>query len=388
MPTLIRAQVTPEMLSWARDRLHLTIEAVALKTKYSAPTLQSWESGASRPTIGQARRIAKIYQIPFAAFYLPAPPEYPIHLPHDYRRIAGTTMDIGAEIITLVQDAWQQRDIALELFGLLNSPPRTLRRSLDIHRTPEESGQQLRQAIGITQLTQREWHNTRVAFNAWRSSVEELGVLVFQDSSIELEQIRGFSLDIRPYPVVMINRNDGYASRSFTLLHELAHIFLRNEGLCDFFTSPHQSPDEQHLEVYCNAVAAACLIPATDLLRHPLLNIPRRLNQWTDLEISELAKFFSVSRETLVRRLLTLERTSQQFYEQKRNQYIQEVRNRQRTPGFAPPAIDTLSRLGRPFVTLVLGAYNSKVVTSSDASDFLGLRGKHFNKLAELVGIG
>jgi Zn-dependent peptidase ImmA (M78 family)/transcriptional regulator with XRE-family HTH domain len=386
MPKIIRAHVTPTVLTWARDRLHLSIEEVSLKTKYSATTLQAWESGASRPTINQARLIAKLYRTPFAAFYLPEPPNFPIPLPHDYRRIAGTVMDIGTDIVSLVQDAWQRREIVIELYELLRITPRALRRTLEIGQDREEAGRQLRQAIGITHLVQREWRNSRLAFNAWRSSVEELGVLVFQDSEISLDQLRGFSLNVHPFPVIMINRNDGYASRSFTLLHELVHILLQNDGICDLLSSPHQSPGEQRIEIYCNAVAAACLIPATDLLRHHLLNVPRRLLEWEDNEIVELASYFSVSREALLRRLLTLERTSQQFYERKRNQYIQEARARQKTTGFVLPPVNALSRLGKPFVRLVMSAYNSKAVTSSDASDFLGIRAKHFSRLADLIG--
>jgi Zn-dependent peptidase ImmA (M78 family)/DNA-binding XRE family transcriptional regulator len=386
MSKIIRAHVTPTLLTWARERLHLSIEEASLRTKFQTTALHLWESGRTRPTINQARHIAKIYRVPFAALYLPAPPDIPIPLPHDYRRIAGTVMDVGTEIISLVQDAWQQRDIVIELYELLRTTPRALRQLLEINQDPEEAGHQLRQSIGISHTLQREWGNPRIAFNAWRSSVEELGVLVFQDSGIGLEQLRGFSLNIRPLPVIMINRNDGYASRSFTLLHELVHILIQNDGICDLLSSPHQSPEEQRLEVYCNAVAAACLIPATNLLRHPLLNVARRVSHWEDNEILELANYFSVSREALLRRLLTLGKTSQQFYEQKRNQYIQEARARQRTPGFAPPAIDTLSRLGKPFVRLVMGAYNTKTVTLSDASDFLGIRVKHFPRLADLIG--
>jgi Zn-dependent peptidase ImmA (M78 family) len=124
-------------------------------------------------------------------------------------------------------------------------------------------------------------------------------------------------------------------------------------------------------------------MPATEVLRHPLVNTPRTLDDWSDEDIRELANHFSVSKEAILRRLLTLQRTSRRFYERKRDQFIEEAQQASRRTGFAHPAVNTLSLLGKPYVSLVLNAYNSKTVTASDASDYLGLRAKHFNRLAD-----
>lgn len=381
-----RALITPTLLSWARDRMRLSVPDAASKSGFEPEVLQAWESGRRRPTVGQARQIAQAYKVPFAALFLSEPPDAPIELPHDYRRVAGTAIGtIGFDILAVVQEARSRRDIALELYELSNSSPRVLRRTLTVQNNPEDSSSELRHALAVSLETQRQWRNSRIAFNAWRAAVENLGVLVFQESAIGLEVLRGFSLDTRPLPVIMVNRSDGYASRSFTLLHELTHILLHNAGMCDLTSSTARPPEEQRVEVFCNAVAAATLMPTRELLRHPLLNVARRLNQWSDREIQDLASHFSVSREALLRRLLTLERTSQRFYEQKRNEYIQEARTRPTRSGFVMPPVDAISRLGRPYVRLVLSAYNNRSVTSSDASEFLGVKAKHFSQIAETV---
>ena len=40
-----RALITPDVLSWARDRAHISVEVLAAKIQTTADRLQSWESG-------------------------------------------------------------------------------------------------------------------------------------------------------------------------------------------------------------------------------------------------------------------------------------------------------------------------------------------------------
>lgn len=388
MPPLIRAIVTPSVLVWARERLGLSLPDTAAASLFDENRLQAWEDGSMQPTIRQARRLAKLLRVPFAAFFLPDPPQEPIPLPRDYRRVAGTTLGfISADFLAVVQNAANRREIALELLQEQNTLPHTIRRSVNVSDDPDETGAVVRDLLGVTLTAQRSWRNTRVAFNAWREAAESAGTLVFQESSIAVEIFRGFCLFHTPLPVVVVNRKDGYSGRIFTLLHEFTHLLLQSGGICDLHTAEDRPPEEQATEIFCNAVAASCLMPVRELLRHPLMNVPRSPTGWSDDDIEFLALHFSVSREALLRRLLTLERTTQRFYEQKRRQYSQEFQQRTPPAGFPPPATNAISLLGKPYVKLVLTAYNSGVVTASDASDFLGLKTSHFPTLADAVGV-
>jgi Zn-dependent peptidase ImmA (M78 family) len=59
--------------------------------------------------------------------------------------------------------------------------------------------------------------------------------------------------------VVALNTRDAPQARTFTLLHELAHIALRTgEALCDL---TEQTPADARVEVFCNHVAGAALQP-------------------------------------------------------------------------------------------------------------------------------
>ena len=70
------AYVNPEMLVWARSETPFrTPEAVeeAFPT-ITAKNLNAWENGEDYPSITEAKKLASIYKLPFAAFYLSKAP--------------------------------------------------------------------------------------------------------------------------------------------------------------------------------------------------------------------------------------------------------------------------------------------------------------------------
>ena len=124
-------------------------------------------------------------------------------------------------------------------------------------------------------------------------------------------------------------------------------------------------------------------MPRTYIRTHGVVSEhPRGEMAWEDSEIQELAKSFSVSREALLRRLLTLGLTVRPFYERKRHEYELEYANRPAAPGFVSPPQDALSLLGRPYVRLVLDNLEAGNITTSDASEYLGVRLKHLGALS------
>ncbi len=386
MPNRLRALITPSVLVWAREHLQLTQETAARKAGVSLERFTEWEAGRSAPTVRQARLLAAALRQPFAAFFLEAPPDIPLRVPHDYRRM-GPPLDeeASSEILASIQDSMRRREITLDLMSAARLEPTRLTETLRIAADPERAGLRVRALLNISEAEQVTWREPRIGFNGWRRAAEAIGVLVFQAEEIDVQQFRGYSLASQPLPVVVVNRKDAYAARSFTLIHEIAHVLLNKEGLCDLHSDTDATPEDRATEVFCNAVAAACLMPSNPLLSHYIIaGAPRQLT-WSDEQIAELARYFSVSREALLRRLLTLGHTTQQFYERKRNQYLEAVRLLQKRKGFPPPHQDALSKLGRPFVRLVLDSYAANRVTSSDASDYLGLKLKHFPALLDVL---
>ena len=49
------------------------------------------------------------------------------------------------------------------------------------------------------------------------------------------------------------------------MLHEFAHLMVRVSGVSDLETDERRPPEDQRIEVFCNHVAAAALMPKESL---------------------------------------------------------------------------------------------------------------------------
>jgi Zn-dependent peptidase ImmA (M78 family) len=81
--------------------------------------------------------------------------------------------------------------------------------------------------------------------------------------------MRGFALAKEELPVVVVNGKDySQGGKCYTLLHELTHIILGGSAISND-TESLASRDEQQIERFCDAVAAAALMPRGMLLSFP-----------------------------------------------------------------------------------------------------------------------
>jgi Zn-dependent peptidase ImmA (M78 family) len=220
-------------------------------------------------------------------------------------------------------------------------------------------------------------------------------VLIFQAIDIDTEEACGFAISSDELPVIVINRKDAVPRRTFSLLHEFAHLMLGVSGVSDLDVEDDRPPEDQRIEVFCNNVAAAALIPRDDLLSDPrVAEKPLAFADWDDNEIADIARGFGASREAVLRRLLRLERTTAEFYGRKRAQYLAEFqanRARQKQQAEAREIkrnmpLETVSNFGRPLVRLVLDHYQQELITLSEVSGFLGIKTKHIPRLEILAG--
>ena len=155
--------------------------------------------------------------------------------------------------------------------------------------------------------------------------------------------------------------------------------------------TPSAASEEQRVEVFCNLVAGATIVPQEYLLLEDVVAARQGATVWTDEDLSYLADRYGPSREVILRRLLICGRTTDAFYRAKRRQLLEEYELAARQaaakgrPGFAPPHRIAVSSAGRLFVRLVLDGYHQDRITASDVADFLSLRLKHLGKVESEV---
>jgi Zn-dependent peptidase ImmA (M78 family) len=383
------ASVKPEILVWARTSAGFTVDTAAEALKIDPGVLAAWEAaGEARPSVPQLRNMAALYKRPLAAFYLQ---EVPLRFQvlSDLRRaVPGEDRAYSPLLTQEIRVAQQRRELALELREELEEPVEPFAFRVNTE-SAEQAGEAIRRFLGLGAEELAGFGadaSGRRGFNTWRMAIERAGVLVFQSSRIPQAEASGFALAYDVMPVVVVNRRDMPQRRLFSLLHEFAHVALRESGVSDLKVDATQvaSPD---LELRCNAIASAALMPRGELLGELEAALGGH-EKLTDEVISRVARRFGVSRPALLIRLIGQRRASWDFYFEKVAQYAEEF---ERERAARPPAKDmkrnmaqeSLSDLGRPFISLVLGNYYQRRITLSDVAGYLGIRVKHVQALQQ-----
>ena len=383
MKIKIEALVEPALLIWARESAGLDIQSVSRKIKVKPENIEQWEKGQLKLSIPQLKKLAHLYKRPFAVFYLPRPPK-DFDALRDFRRLPqAAPLTYSPEFLFLIREVQEKREVFLELLEITDSETPKFEFTIERSSPPIQIASKIRQLLNISIEEQYSWKNIYDALNAWKIAIEKLGVLVFQNSGVSVDEMRGFSIYKEQHPIIVINAKDSVAGRIFTLIHEFVHLLIRQDGICNL----EEEGSYKDIEVFCNALAGAVLVPREALKGQPSAKNISSPKDWTDEEIKTLADKFRVSGEVILRRLLIIKLTSQKFYEKKRADFLEysiQAKGRIKKGGFLPIPNKVVRDFGKPYVQTVLNAYHSDVITASAVSDYLGVRLKHLSRIAVL----
>lgn len=227
-------------------------------------------------------------------------------------------------------------------------------------------------------MTQFSWGDHYKALRSWIQAIENVGVLVTQYSGVDVSEARGFSISDRPLPLIAVNASDSPRGRIFTLMHEVAHLALNLGGLCDLHD---EVTTHQDIEPFCNSIAGEILVPESAILSEDIV-IRNDSFEWSDDDLHTLASRFMVSKEVILRRLLTLGRTTPQIYKEKRISFLEEY-SRLKQKGFIEYYRKVLRNNGNTYTALVLSAFQTDAITANDVSRYLGnVKLKHVDSMA------
>lgn len=389
MAASLAVPINPELLVWARETTGYQLEAAATKLAIKPEKLSEIEAGRIAPSFVLLKKAADIYKRPLAVFFLAQAPERQPEV-HDFRLQPGVMLrPYAPRLNNEIRQARLRRDDALELAQTLEEPTPAFTHRATADEAPEAVASRVRALLGITLERQHGFRRNEDALKAWKAAVEAQSVLVFETSRITSEEMRGVSLPADVLPIIILNGGEAHAGRLFTLLHEFTHLLLRQGGVCDLAPVDDGSPVAR-IEAFCNAVAGNVLVPADALLAE----LPhQRSHAWNMDELEVLASRFSVSRDAVLRRLLTLGRTTPAHYAAMRvrfleeNRRLSEERNNKKKEGAGgpPPSVMAVRNLGRPYIRLVLSAYSRERIDLSTVSDYLGVKLKHLRRIESLV---
>lgn len=238
------AYIKPEVLRWARESIGYSLEQAAAKIRMPADKLERAERDSEELhlTLRQAERAAKAYERKLSDLFRPEPPtEAPLEA--QFRRLPGAPpLPWPPEMRALSRRIRDRQEAAVELLDLVGEEPTWPTVEVPTARNPAAAADSMRKLLGISLKEQRSWRDRAgyTPLREWIDAVESLGVLVMQDGSLEVKQMRGFASVHELVPAVVTNTKDDPRARAFTILHELGHLLAagaRNEDWCNTFAA-------------------------------------------------------------------------------------------------------------------------------------------------------
>lgn len=264
-------------------------------------TLERLEAGAAEPSRPLLLRMVKVYRRSLLTFYLAKPPVQGAR-GEDFRKLpSGHKDETAGKLDALVRDVFvRQRLIKEALVDAEEAVVLPFVASAHLNQPVDELCARLRQSLGFDLHQFRQGRTVEAAFQYLRDRVEATGVFVLlignlgsHHSNVSVDLFRGFALADTVSPFIVVNDQDAKVAWSFTVLHELAHIWLGQTGISGALS-------ETHVERYCNDVASELLLPKNELAQWT-----ENLNTDGDLdsEIDAFARTRKLSRSLVAYRL-------------------------------------------------------------------------------------
>ncbi|WP_436875951.1 ImmA/IrrE family metallo-endopeptidase [Siccibacter turicensis] len=256
----------PNILRWAREKAGLSQEEAARKlslrsSKKNTNLINEFETGTNVPTQKKLVEIAKLYRRPLITFYLEKPPsEAPKG--EDFRTLNGRELHADNPTLdALLRDVYVRQNIVKE--ALIDADVASdiqLVNSLSINDKITYGSKRILSECAISLSEFRAQKDAHDAFSYLRKRIESKGIYVLlmgnlgsHHSNIPVEVFRGFTISDNYAPFIVINDNDSKYAWSFTLLHELVHIYLGKSGISN-------TNSENKIEKFCNDIASDILL--------------------------------------------------------------------------------------------------------------------------------
>jgi Zn-dependent peptidase ImmA (M78 family) len=195
-----------------------------------------------------------------------------------------------------------------------------------------------------------------------RQEIEGLGILVNQAPLALEDEARGFAmLNSEPF-LILISKRDGFdvshAPRIFTLMHEFAHILLRDGSMCN---DDHQSRSRQ--EIFCNKFASQFLLPP-DEFKGAYREVLAAHADWTWVQkIESLRNRFKISFDAVAWRFKELSLLTSDEVEAAIAEW-RKIQSEKQAPHYIPPAqVEGLVKAayGETFTKKILNASTTPV---------------------------
>ncbi len=291
-----RIEVEPQIIEWALARSGMR-QNTARYRQY-----ERWAAGHGLPmTFRQLEGLARATHAPLGYFFLSEPPVEEVPIP-DFRTFRNQGVHSPSpDLLDTIHEAQHRQDWYRRYAADQEAEPLSFYGSLTVQTPPLDAAALIRESLDFGMESRRRFGTWEEALRGLIDAVEATGVLVMVSGIVgsnthrvlKPKEFRGFALADPLASLIFVNGADTKAAQIFTLVHELAHIWLGETALSD--AAMADSTTNQH-ELWANRVAAEVLIPMESIRAEyrGSVELP---------ELKRLARLYKVSTLVVLKRI-------------------------------------------------------------------------------------
>ena len=363
--------INKEIIEWAIIRNGNSLEEFYAQN----PNVESWIKGEKNPTVKQLENFTHKVHVPFGYMFLPKPPNETIPLPF-FRTGKKNTNKVSLNVFHTIQIIQDRQNWLTEYLEELNFPDLDFVGKYSIKNSYIEIVNDIRNVLKL----ELDWASRHTkweeALDYLTTKIEEAGIIVTYNGIvgsnthrvIDVNECRGFVLVNNKAPFLFINSADAKAAQMFTIIHELAHVWL---GKSAGFDNANLLPADDPLEILCDKVAAELLVPEIYFLK-----------KWeTTQDFKYLSRIFKVSPIVIGRRALDLNLINLKYFMDFYNNYMSYFKtNKDKQSSGGDFYATTKKRISLRFAAFVNNAVKENKLLYRDAYRLTSMKGETYNK--------
>ncbi|MDR3668169.1 MAG: ImmA/IrrE family metallo-endopeptidase [Ignavibacteriaceae bacterium] len=387
---MTKVSINTQILEWAVKRAELSFDLLVLEKGFHK--IGDWLTGEIQPTIKQVEKLARKTHTPFGYFFLHDIPIETLPVP-TFRTLGDKPLYTPSpELLDTIQ-AMQRRQNWMRDY-LLDEKEEPLRfvGSANTSDDIKIVVKNIKETLGLNDEWTSESINWEDSVRILRGAIDNIGVLLVNNGivgnntsrKLNVDEFRGFVLIDEYAPLIFVNNSDFEGAKMFTIIHELAHVWL---GRGAIFNLQLLQPFDNDIENFCNKIAAEFLVPENKIRELWIMNEDMQGQTKT------LSRNFKVSPLVIARRALDLDFVSKteyfQFYKNYKDdiEIILREKKKKKKGGGNFYNLQNV-RIGKRFFDAIFIATKEGKVAYRDAFQLTGLYGTTFQEYSQRLGIG
>jgi len=384
----IRVDVEPTVLN---DAVKKSGRSVA-EVKRRFPNFEKWINKELSPTYNQLVDLSKYLRVPFGYLLIQTPVVEDLPL-LEYRTIdTESILNPSRELVDTIYDMERKQDWLRNKFIEEGIEPLSyvgvFENKTDINYKVIVN--KIRETFSLSKEWYKETTSRFTSFNLLRNKLSQKGITVMQNGialnnthrPLDLNEFRAFTLVDEYAPLIFINTLDTNNGKTFSLLNEVAHVFL---GINSLYNDDFQQTEKDinATEIICNKIAGELIAPTEIFIN--LWNFTYFDEQDLYTKVMNIADYFKVSKLVVAKKAFDQKYINQTQY----NEIAQIVKNefdkrknRRRGPG-GNAINNARSRLDDNFMRVLIESTEHGETPYTEAYKLAGVSRGVFEDVAE-----